>query len=122
MKEYWFITYLYEFIITFLIFYIIYAVFLNKKRKKNVEIDFLIKRYNLDIKKIGRKNLVKTLTLTNCFILSFIVVIFSKIESFILSVLISFILAMILIYSLYEIIGRYYKKKINKDSKKWIFF
>lgn len=110
-------SFIYEFVLTYLLFYIIHQVFLNKKRKKynpnkkNNEINFLIERYKLDLKKIGYKNLLRTVTLTNCFILTITVMVFSRIEKFFLSALVTFVIAVALIYSLYEIIGRYYKKK-----------
>lgn len=108
---------LYDFVLMYLLFYIIYSVFVNKKRKvysevkKMDEIKYFIARYQLDMRKTDYLSLLKTMTRVNCFILSFTTVVVTRIDGFMLSILVGFAVIMILIYSLYEIVGRYYQRK-----------
>ncbi|NLC47937.1 MAG: hypothetical protein GX758_01070 [Tenericutes bacterium] len=109
-----------DFLLLFLLFYLIYTVFLNKKRrtysqiKKNDEIKYFISRFDLDMKKTKYTSLLRALTLMNSFILAFTSTIVIYIDSIIWSMLISFVIIMIMLYSVYEIVGRSFKRKENK--------
>lgn len=110
-------SFLLDFIIIFTVVYLLYVLFFNKKRrnyktlKKNDEVKLFIDRYNLDMKKIEYKKVLQVVTIINTFILSFTTVLIVRIKGFMISLLIGFVVIMILIYSLYEIAGRYFKKK-----------
>lgn len=103
----------------FLIVFLIYVLFINKRIRKNkintLELNYLIRRFNLDIKKVNHKKIMWMVTFTNSFIISFTSVVTFNIESFLWRVLVGFVLLMILIYSIYEIEGRILKwKEIKK--------
>lgn len=103
----------------FLIVFLIYVLFINKKLKKDkrntsLELNYLIKRFDLNLKKVNRKQLMWIVTVTNSFIISFTCVVTFNIESVIWRLIVGFALLMILIYSLYEIEGRILKKKETK--------
>ena len=113
---------LFYFVGLFMLSYILYSVFLNKNRKeysklkKNDEVKFFIARYNLNMKKTNYKDVLRSVTIMNCIIISFAATIIFNIESIIWSVLVSFIVVVALTYSLYEIVGRYYKRKEDRKD------
>ncbi len=106
-----------DFVGIFLIVYIIYSVFINKRRKElnmlknSSEVKAVIIRYNLNMNKIKYKNLLNAIAIINSFIIAFTVVIVVNIESLLWAILSGFVTLIILIYSLYEILGLYYRKK-----------
>lgn len=105
------------FIMTFLFVFIIYEVFLvrkqkkDKRRKKPVEVSYLISKYNLDLDKINYKRLLNIISAVSAFDISLVVTIVSLFKSFYLQLLIGFVLIMLLILTSYDIVGRVYKKK-----------
>lgn len=106
----------YDFVLLFLIFIIVYRVFINKKKKtysklkENDEVKLFVKRFNLDIKKQDYKKLLNAISLVNSLILSFTSTLVLYIDSMIWSIIVGFAVLFVLIYSLYEIVGRYFKK------------
>ena len=114
------------FIMTFLLIYIIYELFLvrkakkDKRRKKPVEVNYLIGKYNLDINKLNYKRLLNIISAVSAFDISLVVTIVSLLDSFYLQLLIGFVLIMLLILVSYDIVGRIYKKKgCCKNGKNW---
>ena len=111
-----------DLIVIFIIVFLIYTIIFNRKRKnykdlkKNDEIKSFIARYNLDMRKTEYKKLLKALTIINSFILSFTTSIVIRIDGFIKSLLIGFLIIMVLIYSLYEITGKYFKRKEEEKN------
>lgn len=91
----------------------------KKKKIKNIgELDYMIAKFKLDFKKINMDRAIIWITLINSFIItlvSFIIMIIPL--KIIWQMLIAFVLLFSLIYSLYEIYGRYLKK-IQKESTK----
>ena len=115
------LLFLYDFVLLFLLFYLIYSVFLNKKRKeysklkKNDIIKVFIARYDLDMRKTDYKLVLKIVTIINSLIISFTATLVLHIENFWLKVAACFVVIFILIYSLFELAGRYLK---NKEENK----
>lgn len=109
--------FLYDFVCFFALISIIYFVFINKGKKEysklrdNDSVKIFIARYNLDIKKLNYNVILRTHTLINTFILSFSTVLIMNIKDVVWSVIITFAVIIILIYSLQEIAGRYFKRK-----------
>ena len=105
------------FIMTFLLVFIIYELFLvrkskkDKRRKKPVEVNYLIGKYNLDLDKLNYKRLLNIISAVSAFDISLVVTIVSLLDSFYLQLLIGFVLIMLLIIVSYDIVGRIYKKK-----------
>lgn len=68
------------------------------------------------MRKTKYKSLLKALTLMNSFILAFTTTIVIYIDSVIWSVLISFMVIMIMLYAVYEIVGKYFKRKEDEKN------
>lgn len=108
------------FVIVYLITFLLYALVLNRKRKnykegkKQMEINYLVKKFNLDMRKTNYNTLKWSTTFLNPLIISITFVSIISIDSFVLSLIIGFIIMMLLIYGVYEILGRILKKKEGK--------
>ena len=115
------LLFLYDFVLLFLLFYIIYSVFVNKRKreygklKKNDVIKIFIARYNLDMRKTEYKKVLNVVTIINSFIISFTATLILHINNFWLKVAVCFVVIFVLIYSLFEIAGRYFKNR--EDNK-----
>lgn len=120
MKE--LLGFLLDVILIFLVIYIVYSVFLNRKRKnykdlkKTDEIKLFISRYNLDMRKTKYKEVLTSLTIINSFILSFTTSVVIRINGLMMSIIVGFITILLLIYSLYEITGKYFKRKEEEEN------
>lgn len=114
------LKFIFDFVCIFLLIFIIYNIFINKNKKdykrlkKNDMIYYFIKRYDLNMKKTKYKDVLLIVTLINSFIISFCTVLVLNIESIIISIIVCFIVIMVLLYSLYEIIGKTLKRKEEK--------
>ena len=122
------------FIIIFLIVYIFCYYFSgrirpkknsgkDKKSKPNFKLmnegKFLIMRYNLDEKKINLKWFNRGICLCNAFIIAFTSTFISLIPlNIFYQLAIAFVLLFALIYSIFEIYGRYLNKKWGKYNDK----
>ena len=115
------IFFLFAFLMVFLVDYFILSKV--KKGKKRVDklttIDsFLIRRYNLDEKKLNLTRLNFQVALINSFIISFVSSIICLINVFItIQFLIGFVMLFFLTYAIYEIYGRHLRKKYGKTNK-----
>ncbi len=111
-----------DFLLIFALIYIIYSVFFNKKRKdykdlkKNDEIKFFIRKYDLNMRKTKYRSLLNILTLTNSFIISLETTIVLYIENYILKIIVCFSTSILLLLIFYNLIGNYYKKKENEEN------
>lgn len=76
-----------------------------------MEIEYLVKKFNLDMRKTDYNTLKWATTFINPFIISVTFVAIISIDSFVLSLILGFIIMMLLIYGIYEILGRILKKK-----------
>jgi len=107
------------FILAFLVIFIFYNIrYRSKKirtRKKEItEAKYIINKFDLDMKKIKYKDLLFTISIVNSTIIGFTFMVVMHIESYALGLIIGFVLLILLTYSIYEIIGRYYQKKGRK--------
>ncbi|MBQ6284691.1 MAG: hypothetical protein IJK67_00065 [Bacilli bacterium] len=113
---------LYDFVLIFALLLIIYLVFINKNRKEysklkdNSVIKNFIAKYNLDMRKTKYKNVLITLSIINSFILAFTTVLILNLNVSYWKYPIAFVVIVSLIYSLYEITGRYFKKKEDERN------
>ena len=114
------LKFLYNFILLFSLFIIVYKVFLYKnkkdysKLKKNDEIKIFIARYDLDMRKTNYKNVLNAIILINSFIISFSATLILNIDGMVMILLVCFVVVFILIYALFEIAGRYFKNREEK--------
>lgn len=118
MENFW-INNIFYFVTSYILILLLYVLVINRKRKaysegkKDLEIYYLVNKFKLDMRKVKYKTLKRIMTFVNPFIISSTFIIVINIDNFFLSLLIGFIVMMLLIYSLYEIIGRSLKKKYS---------
>ena len=113
------------FLVVFLIVFVVNyltSVKKIKKRKKLELVDYVVVRFKFSSKKIKARKMVLTISLINAFIISSVATCITMLDiSFIWQFMIGFVLVFALIYSLYEIYGRYLVKKgYGKEDVKWI--
>ena len=115
-----------EVVLTFLgiyiLVYLVYYLFLCRKKKSKKqkgkkefrvtnEMNYLIIKFNLDVKTLDIKSLARGVALINAFIIAFVSTILINLKmQTILRLLIGFVLLFVLIYACYEIYGNYLKK------------
>ena len=110
-------------LITFIIIYLLYVIFVINKKKKlekfktSVYVTYLINVSKLDIKKVNIKVLAHIIALTNAFILSVTLFIIDFIDNIYLKFILGFIVVLILLFMMYFIIGKMYQKSGQTKSK-----
>ena len=116
------VWFLYDFVLLFILLLIVYLVFINKRRKDysklgdNNLIKNYIARYNIDVRKTKYEKVLKTISVINSFILSFCTALILHLQIGYWKYVVVFLVIMSLIYSLYEISGRYFKKKEDEKN------
>lgn len=116
MKEKIIINAIY-FVVSYLIIFLLYSLVINRKKKsykdatKQMDILYLVNKFKLNTKKTKYNTLKWITNIINPLIISITFIIVTNIKSFILGIMIGFLVMMMLIYSIYEIIGRILKKK-----------
>lgn len=116
MKEKIIINVIY-FVVSYLIIFLLYSLVINRKKKsykdatKQMDILYLVNKFKLNTKKTKYNTLKWITNIINPLIISITFIIVANIKSFILGIMIGFLVMMMLIYSIYEIIGRILKKK-----------
>ena len=116
MKEKIIINVIY-FVVSYLIIFLLYSLVINRKKKsykdatKQMDILYLVNKFKLNNKKTKYNTLKWITNIINPLIISITFIIVTNIKSFILGIMIGFLVMMMLIYSIYEIIGRILKKK-----------
>lgn len=88
----------------------------KKKKTKNLEefigISYLVLKYNVDLNKCNLNYLFLVLSFINAFIITIVFIIISMLSwNLSISMLLGFVLLFGLIYAIYELLGRYLKKK-----------
>ncbi len=111
-------------IIAFILVYIVYYYFIlkrkykafkkgkNKKIYEQMEVSYLVSRFKIDRKKINL-NLLRIIGIINAFIISFTgtFLYYIPVERIMWKFLIGFVIIFLLIYALYEILGKVLVKK-----------
>ena len=112
--------FLIDFVIFFAIFYLFYSLYLKKNKKENKKlknsdyIKIFVARYNLDIRKTKYESILNILAFNNAFTIAFTSALILNIKNYFWKISVSFVVLFILLLSLYEISGRYLKKKEGK--------
>lgn len=110
------------FIFSFVVVLLLHILIINKGRKtykegkKITEINYLVNKFNLDMRKIKFNNLKWATTIANSLIVAFTATIVCIIKSVVWQILIGFVLLIALIIPVYEILGRHYAKKGGKNN------
>ena len=109
--------------ICFIAVLLIFLLFINKYRreeddiKEQGELGYIISKFKLDMSKTSFKALKIVISFINSFIIAFTFTITINIkQKLFLKLCIAFVVMFILIYSLYELVGRIFKKIENKKS------
>lgn len=107
------------FIITFGVFYFNYCQKLKRKDyQKLTELNFFIKKYNLNKKILNYQRVLFVTAIINASIISFVATLIYFLPiNYAFRFLIAFVLLIALIYSLYEIYGRYLERKWGKNNE-----
>ena len=114
--------YVLDFMLMFLFIYLFNLFYVNKfkrdfdKLKKTDPIAIFVLRYDLSLKKLNYVYLINILGLINSFIIAFTATIITNIESIVWSIIVCFVVLCILVYSMYEIAGRYFKKLESREK------
>lgn len=109
--------YIIYFLLTFVIMYVIsYFLIVRKKDKYDekkipVEVQYMIKKYKLDMKLIDYKRFLKAIAWIGSLDMSIAVIIIFNIENIFLQLLLGFIILIPLILISFHILAKYYKKK-----------
>lgn len=113
------------FLITYISMFILYLIFfyiigLKKKSILNsMQVEFLIKRFNLRKKDFNVKKIGIIICLLDPLIISITGTVITLPKwHYALELIIGFIILMILIYSFYEILGRIIIRKVDKNEYK----
>lgn len=94
----------------------------KRKKKKNnelIELSYLVGKFNLDKNKLPLKKVLMISSIINALIISLVSIVVMLIKvNYIIQLMIGFVLLISLIYSLYEIYGRFLVKKgYGKNGK-----
>lgn len=106
-----------------LIFIITYYLNLNNYKKRKYtsigELNYLLKKFNLDRKKLPVRKMLLVFSLIDAFIMAFTASFITALPiNTVFQMLIGFVLLFALIYALYEIYGRHLVKKYKKKEGK----
>lgn len=106
-----------------LIFIITYWMNLNNYKKRKYtsigELNYLLKKFNLDRKKLPLRKMLLVFSLLDAFIMAFTASFITALPvNTVFQMLIGFVLLFALIYALYEIYGRHLVKKYKKKEGK----
>lgn len=123
MLENIYIRVLIEYLLVFLLIFIVHyfmSVRKNKKYNKNkipLELLYLVKIYNLDIKKINYRVFIWISSLINTFIIAIVYIIISYLlEKLIFQIIVGIVLLILFIIICYGLLGRYYMRKEGKKK------
>lgn len=105
------------FLMTYLFVFFIYQIFIiGKAKRKNskkrpMEVNYLINKYHIDIKRIDYKKLLLIISLVSSLDISILVTIILIFDSYFIKTIVALLLVIPIIVISYHFIGRYYKKK-----------
>ena len=106
-----------ELVITFIVVYLFYYIFIIRKCKKNkkvvpIEVSLILSIYNIDTSKINLYEMIKVVSLITTIILSIIITIISEFfDSTIILLIFGTLTSVLVAIIIYRMIGRYYEKK-----------
>lgn len=105
------------------LFYAIYKIifwFKSRKKKNDLhrmtEIYLLEHKFKINVKKIGMDKMLNIVALSNSFIFTVVLMSTMAINNLIIRLLVMFVLLIPIIYLVYYGVGKYLKKKGNKDN------
>ena len=113
--------FLIEFVVTFMVIYLIYYFVIIRKNKDYdpnyvpVEVNFILMKHKIDIKKINYRKMLIWISLVTSFNMSlFATIIFRVVSNVYLGILFSLLIIVPLSLIGYNFIGRYFEKNSGK--------
>ncbi len=110
------------FLISFILIDIIYSFFFIRKSKREkkipAEAQYLIYRYQLDIKKFSYQKFLKIVGLVTSFDIALVATCIGVIDSIIWQILVGFVIIIPIAIVSFLLLGKYYQKKQLKDNLK----
>ena len=107
-----------EFVLTFLVIYLVYYFVIIRKKKDYdpnlvpVEVNYILMRHKIDIKKINYRKMLFLISLVTSFNMSLaITIIFRIIDNVYLGILCSLLVVMPISLFEYNLIGKHFEKK-----------
>jgi len=113
--------FLVNFIIIFVVIYVFYYIFSVRKARRNgkkvpVEVQYLLIRYQIDLKKIRYKKFVNSVALVGSFDMAFVGSIVLFVKGILFQLLFGVILFIPIILSSFHFLGKYYQEKSKKGK------
>ena len=111
------------FILTYIFVLLIYEFFIvriakknkdNKSKKKPIEVRYVMNKYKLTMKDINYNQLLQLVALISSLDIAIVVSVMYLIDNFILKLLVGVVLMVVLIIVSYNIVGNFYRKKVDK--------
>ncbi len=105
------------FVLIFLFILLIYQMFILKRYKKGKtkkqlsEVNYLIYRYHIDMKKVNYQRLLNVISIVSSLDITVLVAITFLFDSTFIQLLVALLLTVPIVMVSYGFIGRYYKKK-----------
>lgn len=105
------------FLMTYILIFFIYQIFIVRKakrknsKKRPMEVNYLLSKYHLDLKKIDYKRLLLIVSLVSSLDISIIVTLVLIFDSYFVKFLVALLLVIPIIIVSYHFIGKYYQKK-----------
>lgn len=110
-----------EFILTFLVIYLVYYFVIIRKKKDYdpnlvpVEVNYILMRHKIDIKKINYRKMLFWISLVTSFNMALVITImFRIIDNVYLGILCSLLIVIPISLIEYNLIGRHFEKNNNK--------
>ena len=111
-----------EFVITFIVIYLVYYFLVIRKCKKDktivpAEVNIILMMHKIDSKKINIYQMVKVVSVVTTIILSVIITLIGAFfDSTIIILIFGTLISLVVACICYRIIGNYYEKKSNKKK------
>ena len=114
------------FIISFIVVFLLYEIFVvrkaksKKKPKEPIEVTYLVNKYKLDLKNVNYKKLLRIISIVSSFDIAVVVAVILLFDNFLLEVVVGLITMLIMIVVSYHLVYLVYKKKgmIKNESKR----
>lgn len=115
------VSFLVNFLVIFLLVYLFYYFFSVRKARKNgkkvpVEVQYLLIKYQINLKKIKYKKFVNSVALLGSFDIALVGTIVLFLDNIFFQLLIGFALFIPVILISFRFVGNYYQKKLSNDD------
>ncbi len=113
-----------EFVLTFLIIYVVYYLLIIRRCRKDkkmvpAEVNLILYFYDIDLEKIDIYKMVKVVSLVTTFVIAVIVTIISAFfDNTIILLIFGSLMSILVAIIFYRIIGSYYERQSKKEIKK----